>query len=361
MPMLKTRRKTRSSHRGSRTAILLCCLVFSALAHAQAIINEWDRAGAMAAVESVDIDAAVYEIGDISSLGDATTTLNNLAALETRSDWPLPAREAAIFQFTQSLADLPRDVVATEVMQHLRSYQAQTLVPHEDHGTSLVPLFNIRGAAAGVENSWQRTGFATEAFSVLEKDPTALVATYRESTSQIQRYGTLDALQQAAISDVWAVQNTALEQIGDQPELTAMLGLTAVITADTFAIQQLLTHGRGAGLSSTLLQLVNQLSRPDRAALLIFAIQQAPATNATLAISAWWPGLSHDADIRDLMVATLVDPQLGASAALALAQNPDIQTIRVLQDMASGDSIAAQRAQMALDLNRDDLVTGVQP
>lgn len=348
-------------YRAPRILLITCGLVFVALAHGQAKYNEWDRAGAMAAVQSVNIDAAVYELGDISSLADAPATLDKLTKLETRTDWPLPAREAAILQFTRSLAGLPRDAVAIEVMQHLKTYHARTLVPHEDHGDAFVPLFNIRGASTGVENGWQRTEFATQANALIEKNPTVLVSNYLVLTSHNQRYGYHDAMQQAEIAAVLNVQNIVLDKFDKQPGLTGMLGITTAITADTGAIEQLLTHGQGAGFSSALVQLGKQLSRPELASLLGFAIHQAPAGNATLAIAAWWPRLSHDPETRDLMVATLHDPQLGASAALALAQSPDVQTIKVLQDMASGDSVAAHRAQMALDLNRDDLAGELRP
>lgn len=336
-------------------------LVFAAGVHGQSKYNEWDIPGAMAAVQSVNIDAVVYELSDISSLADASATLDKLTKLETRTDWPLPAREAAILQFTQSLAGLPRDAVAIEVMGYLKTYHAQTLVPHEDHGDTFVPLFNIRGAATGVENGWQRTEFATQATALIEKNPTALVSDYLASTTHNQRYGYHDALQQADLAAVLNVQNIVLDRLDKEPVLTGILGITTAITADTGAIEQLLTHGKGVGFSSALVQLDKQLSRPELASLLDFAIHQAPADNATLAIAAWWPRLSHNPETRDLMMATLHDPQLGASAALALAQTPDLQTIKALQDMASGDSIAAQRAQMALDLNRDELAGERRP
>ena len=137
-----------------------CGLADSAIAANYNPSTHWDRSSAMAAVRSVNIDIAVSEIGNISSLADGENTLIKLRQLETRSDWPLPAREAALFQFTRSLVELPRAAVADEVMQHLINYQAQTLVPHEDHGDAFVPLFNIRGAATGVENGWQREEFA---------------------------------------------------------------------------------------------------------------------------------------------------------------------------------------------------------
>ena len=346
-------------------ALSILLAIFGLALHAgsygQTPVLQWDRSSAMAAVRAVDIDTAVYEISELSSLADGTKTLARLKHVETRSDWPLPAREAVVYQFTRSLAELPRDAVAPEVMQYLRSFQAQTLVPHEDHGEASVPLYNIRAAAAGVENSWQRTESGTEAAMLLEKNPATLVSVYMASTNSSQQAGYLDALQYAGMADVIAVQNVALQQLGDSPELTPMVGATTVITIDALAVEQLLVSGRGEGLSPALKKLEKRLQSADLAALLDFAIHQAPAGNATLAIAAWWPRIRHDPFTRDLMVDLLADPTLGASAALALAQSPDIQTIKALQDTAKGDSAAARRAQMALDLNRAGLVAEVLP
>ena len=339
----------------------LCVFADSAVAVNQNPSAQWDRSNAMAAVRIVNIRIAVDEIGDISSLADGETTLNNLKRMETRSDWPMPAREAALFEFTRSLAGLPRSAVAIEVMQHLQNYEAQTWVPHEDHGYTLVPLFNIRGAAIGVENGWQRTEFAIDAARLLEINPSGLVSAFMESTNHNRRSGYLDALRLAEMADVEAVQLAALEQFAKAPELTPMIGVTVVTTRDRFAIQQLLINGRGAGLSSILRQLDQRLPASETAALLIYAVENAPAGNASLAIAAWWPGLRHVAAIRDLLVDELADPDLGSAAALALAKSPDIQTIKMLQDTAGGDSVAARRAQMALDINRDRLVGEVQP
>jgi len=315
----------------------------------------------MAAVRSVDIDVAVSEIGDVSSLSDSTGTLSKLSDLESRSDWPLPAREAAIYQFARGLAPLPRDAVAIEVMRYLRSFEPQVLVADEDHSEARVPLFNIRGAAAGVEHGWLRSESASKASRLIETDPADLVSSFMSIDSHNQRSGYLDALQQADYAAVKIVQSIALEHLETAPELTAVVAITAVITADDSAIRRLLVEGSGAGLSSALVILDQNLSVSNTAELLAFAVEQAPASNAALAIAAWWPRLSHNSASRDLMLDLLADPSLGASAALALAKNPDLQTIKALQDTADGESPSARRAQMALDLNRSQLTGGLQP
>jgi len=338
-----------------------CVFVDPTFAVNQTSSTQWDRASAMAAARSVNIEREVYEIGNISSLSDGKTTLAKLKQIETRSDWSMPAREATLYEFTRSLAELPRAAVADEVMQYLRNYQAKTLVPQEDHQNALVPLFNIRRAAAGVENGWQRREFAFEAIELLETKPAALVSRYVESSNHNQRSAYLDTLRQADIDVVLAVQNAALEQFGQASMLAPMVGITAVITMDRFAMEQLLTKGSGAGLSSALRQLDEELQTSETSDLLIYAISAAPAGNASLAIAAWWPRLRHEAVIRDLLLDTLADPALGAAAALALAQSPDIQTIKLLQDAAGGNSIAARRAQMALDINRDRLLGEAKP
>ena len=140
-----------------RISILIFLLVsgFNLTAKAQypPFPAEWDRSSAYAAIESVNIDSIIAEFDDQTLLADAEGAIAKLKLLENREDLPLPAREAALYRFTRSLARLPEDAVAPGILAHLRNYAARTLVGHEDHAGGRVPLFNIRAAAAGVENS----------------------------------------------------------------------------------------------------------------------------------------------------------------------------------------------------------------
>jgi hypothetical protein len=344
------------------SAVLVCAVVLSgsAMAAGPSAARQWDRGHALAAARSVSLDTAVIEIGNPATLANTEATLEKLQQLETRSDWPLPAREAALFEFTRTLAELPRAAVAPGVIEHLRNYESLTLVADADHPGTLIPLFNIRAAAAGVENGWQRWEFAGQAIDLLKADPARLVSAYLEASSRNQRSGYLDTLRQADTPDVAAVQQAALAKFRQEPELTPVVALAAVMTADVSAVRQLLSFGTGAGLSSALRQLDRRLQPAEKETLLEFAIEQAPAVNASLAIAAWWPGLRHAAGLRDLLIATLADPELGSAAALALAREPDVQTIKALQQTAQGDGLAARRAQMALAIDREQLAGGAQ-
>jgi len=304
----------------------------------------------MAAARSVNIDIVINEIDD----------LRVLQALENRSDWPLPAREAAIYKYTRSLASGSRNMVDPAIVQHLGTYQAQVLVPSEDHANAVVPLFNIRGAAQGVENGWIRTESSAEAHILLKTEPSLLPDRYLQSANPSQRAGYVDALHRADRASVQAVQLAALEQLPTTPELTPLIAKTLSITASSYAMRRLLVDGSGPGLALALNSVGKQTSPDESAALLKYAIRQAPAGNAALAIAAWWPSLRHDAASRQLLIDTLDDPALGSSAALALAKSPDVLTIRELQLIANGKSTAAKRAQLALGISRDGLIGEVQ-
>jgi hypothetical protein len=339
---------------------LTCSYALQATASGPGVGEVWQRDAAMEAINSTHIDVAVSTIGNISTLADAETTLDRLNDLENRADWPLPVREAALYRFTRSLADLPRDAVAVEVIEHLHNYQARTLVPHEEHRDYHVPLFNIRAATTGVANSWTRAESRAQAMQLLD-DPAVFVDLYLQYSTAPQRYGHIDALQMAPFTDVRAVQDAALEQLAGQKDLSPLIAKTASITADREAMEALLVNGSGAGLARAFRQFDALLGNDELVSLLEFAVFETPPENASLAMAAWWPRLKHDPATRDLVIGLLGDAGLGSSAVLALSKEPDIQTIKLLQDIAASGSSDAQLAQQALDLNRARLTGGDRP
>lgn len=85
----------------------------------------WDRSSAMASAHSIDTRHAVNQLTVTGALGDGVATVAQLKTISARDDWPLPARELAIYQFTRSLATQPRHSVDLAILDFLTLYQPQ--------------------------------------------------------------------------------------------------------------------------------------------------------------------------------------------------------------------------------------------
>lgn len=314
----------------------------------------WDHSAAMNSSRSVDVDTVVGQLVNPATLTDGKRTVRALTDLSLRDDWPAPAREAAIYNFTRALATRSSQSVDPDILEYLSGYQPQVLVEGE-HGEKL-PLFNIRGAAAGVENGWLRADSTQQAFNAMREGPGKWLALYVSAQHPAQRSGYLDALKLAEPDDIRLVQTEALQQLADNAQLTAVVAATIALNFDTAATRQLLLNALGAELAPALENLTTAVNIEELAALLEFAVKQSPAENAALAIASWGPTLSAQAETRQLLLNTLADPELGSAAALALANKPNIQTIRELQLLAEGQGLAARRAQLALEINRDSVI-----
>lgn len=308
----------------------------------------------MSSSHSVDVDSVVGALDRPATLADGTYTVQALIDLSQREDWPAPAREAAIYTFTKSLATHPSHSVNPDILEYLSTYQAQVLVAGE-HGDTQ-PLFNIRAAAAGVENSWLRDDSKQLALNDLRDGPEKWLAMYNSAQHPAQRSGYLDALKLADTNTVQLVQALTLQQLGEHPEMTAVIAATLSMVYDQSSAREFLQHAKGAELAPALAQLSTSASQQELTALLEFAITQTATETAALAIASWGPILNSRAESRQLLLDTLADPELGSSAALSLANKPNIQTIRELQLLSEGLGLAARRAQLALQINRESVI-----
>ena len=314
----------------------------------------WDRSAAINSSRSVDVQTVVRKLIQPAALTDGKNTVQALIDLSLREDWPAPAREAAIYDFTRALTNRASHTVSPDILEYLSSYQAQILIKGEHRGVQ--PLFNIRAAAAGVENGWLRADSKQQALKPLLQNPVEWLAMYASARHPAQRSGYLDALKLANLDDIRPIQIQALQQLAGQPELTAVIATTISLNADIDAMHQLLLHARGAEIAPALNNLARVTNKMEQAALLDFAIKQSPAENAALAIASWGAALTARPETHQLLLDTLADPELGSSAALALANKANIQTIRELQLLSQGDGLAARRARLALEINRESII-----
>jgi len=335
------------------TWLLVACFAGPAhIAHAVDTPN-WDRATAVAAARSVDGSAVQQTLMELTIAGSTVELLELLMETGSRLDWPLPARESVLFDYTQQLRKLPAGTVPHEAMTFLKSFASGTRVPHEDHASVGVPLFNIRAAAIGVENDWLREAALLEGLALVAANPRALVDVFLIETHPAARGGYLDTLPQATTDQLLGVSKSAAHRLRNQVELTPLAGRAALLSGDLEALAAVFTLGSGPALAPLMRDAAVVLGVADSALLMSDAIEHAPAENAALAIAELGPAAVRDASGQAMLLSRLEDPDLGAAAALTLARHGTPDALQTLEKAAaSGPPLTASRASTALAMSR---------
>jgi len=135
-----------------RFLVVPFCLVTSLNLDAQRMMPEpnWDRALAVQTIRKTDTQAILKPLFQMALAGRNEELLYSLSAIRQDPGIPNPTRDYLVFSFALGLSDLDANAVSPEVMDFLSTYEALTLVAHDDHPAMAVPLFNIRAATAGV-------------------------------------------------------------------------------------------------------------------------------------------------------------------------------------------------------------------
>ncbi len=113
----------------------------------------------------------------------------------------------------------------------MSTYEARTLVAHEEYPDVAVPLFNIPAAAAGVRNLWEREQAARQAQELSEGPADSWVNAYL-AANRTGRRGFLDALELASDAELRELGRAALARLDEQPELTLMVARAGLNSGD---------------------------------------------------------------------------------------------------------------------------------
>ena len=323
----------------------------------------WDRDLAMLAAARIDSFAETDRLLNMTSQAvGAETLLKAMTRLTSRSDWPAPAREAALLQFTHQLRQLPPYSVDPAVLDYLHNYQNLTLIPHDEAPHVGVPMYAIRAAASGLENHWGRLQAALNANAVLANDPAQLLALIQSNPSVNIQGGIELALGNASNTALRTLLDHGLPQLSDTAALTGILGKAAVLLEDSADISAVLINGRGHSLTEIARLAKNKL--PDEAVgnILLTVIDAAPASTAAMLIAELAPQSLHYEDVSVRLLQTVSHPELGSTAALVLAQWGSDKQRRSLRQLALADSssLAAKRIQTALSLGRSGAIRSPQ-
>ena len=320
------------------------------LSAAQASFPEpnWTRQQALEAAARIDTAGelkALFKLARESRNEELLQDLIFIGAAESLSE---PARDRLLHSFALGLGDLPAWSVNREVIDFLLSYETQTLVPHDDRGSVGVAMFNIRAAAAGSVNQWQRDTAWSEARQLLLQGSAPWLSAYLDAGSS-QRKGFLDALESASQSRLEEIGALALQGIPGESSLTQVATRTGILLGDSVLFQQAVASGGGAELAASLRSAAGSFDEAEIESILKFSMAHAQPEIASLAMAELAPGILDQPPVTQMLFNTLGHRELGATAAMLLSSSKKPAVRQQLADLAAGPkSMASRRAALAL-------------
>lgn len=320
----------------------------------------WDPQLAAEIARQYDTAGAASELNRLLYAADAGQVLRALKDLERRADWPVPAREAALAAFTESLRGVPRDTVPEAVLDHLKAYRARILVPHHDRADIGEPMFRIGAQVHGVENGWAYDEAALRGGRLAARGPMEFIGAWRRADSLAKRNGLLDGLRVASPESVAAVHQQAMMALTTEPAIAPLAARSALATGDVDALQLIILQGDSVMLPPTLRQAAAQLHAQEAANIFLDLLDAAPAPRVALVLGAWAPMLIESPEVEARLLTLLDHPELGSAAALTLSKQPSDAALEALDRISRQDEnwLAADRAWMALDLYEQGLLEG---
>jgi hypothetical protein len=317
---------------------------------AQALFPEpnWTRQQALEATARIDTTAELKTLFQLAREMRNEELLQELQAMKARQSLPDPARDQLLYSFALGLGDLPAWSVNHEVVDFMLSYEAQTLVPHEDRESVGVALFNIRAATAGSLNQWQRYSAWSEARQLLLHGSEPWLSGYLDAGFS-QRQGFLDALESAPESRLEEIGAMALQGISGESSLTQVATRAGILLGDSVLFQQAVARGGGAELAASLRSAAGSFDEAEIESILKYSMVHARPEIASLAMAELAPKVLEQPPVTQMLFKTLEHRELGATAAMLLSSSKQPAVRQQLAELAAGpQSIASRRASLAL-------------
>jgi len=340
----------------TRKLVLLICLAISFTIQAQIRMQEpnWDRGPALQAVRNSDTQTMLKPLFLMVRSGKTNDLLDALRSIQTDADLSAPVSDYLLFSFTLGLADLDAGSVSPEVLSFLSGYQVRTRVAHDEYPSMGVALFNIRAAAAGVLNAWDRQLASRRALELMHGPVDQWLLSYRAEGISGRR-GFVDVLEFTPADQLQKLGHSALAQLDARPELTVIAARAGLQTGDFALLRESIMRGGGTELPGILKSASSELSVEQNIRLLEHALERGSDTVAGLAIAQLAPDHLDQPEIREMLFSSLANRKLGAGAALVLgaSEDPEIQH-RLTQIASHKAGLEQQRAKLAISARQTD-------
>lgn len=348
----------------SKTFIFLIAFAWLAPALAQQAHDPetWEREHALRASVTPQNKSHADALMQGARSRDDRATLAQIESVVRDPDLPAPARERLLYEFVTELRREAPRAIGSEAMGYLKQYPSTVLVQDIDHPRMQVPLFNIRSAAAGLDNLWTRQESAGRGARLLQTDARALVEAFAATNSVPVQKGLLDSLAGAEPVLRQSVAEAALVQIGSKPGMAELVGEAALLNEDGDLLERLLRSGPTPGIHRLLREGATAFDADRNARLLSAALDSGSGEVAALAIAELAPAVAGHGPSVDRLFTELGQAETGSAAALALAGNPDPAVLTRLEAIVrdQGGTLTASRAQLALQMIEARLIRDVQ-
>ncbi len=265
--------------------------------------------------------AVTTQNATLSALADAGRTSALAQQLQRiSSDRTLQpiAREWLLDRGLHALARLAATPEARTVVQRLSGRSPEVFGRIDpDHGDNATPLYDTGATARFVLRAWLRSEARATAAAELAARGTGLIQRYAASASAPQREGIVQAFEAAPTADLAAQRSAVIAAMSAGARADEIALVLARRLADAELASLVIGHADARVALDALRFLPTTFDSQSAFRLLAEASRRADiASAATLAIG----GLArHDATARAFLFEQIQDPELGASAATALA------------------------------------------
>ena len=148
--------------------------------------------------EQAALEATLDAVMQAVTAGDEQALLLRLREAAVDPQLSALERDQLLMGMISDLRGMPPGSIGPDTFTYLTDYPPQATMPHEESPLVPVPVHNIRAAASGLRNAWQRVESAYAGALLLTMDSAALVQAYGLHDEWPVRQGLLMALDSAS-------------------------------------------------------------------------------------------------------------------------------------------------------------------
>lgn len=336
-------------HSGTLLCLLLCATPAGLTAG-----PVLEPAAAHAAATGPEVEELLAQIERAAASGSSAGLLRLADAIFARPDRHSAANDRLLRELALAFAQVSPDPAARTLLGELAGRPPGVRVWLRDGPHRIdVLLYDVAAAARYTSRRWAEESARTEARRALQGGNADLVDRFAAGDANFRK-GVIAALDDVSSAALFALRDTVAAALRDGADVSELALPLALRFADRELAEAVMRYGDPALAVHAVQQIGAALPPADALAVLESALSRTGlASAALLAIGRL---TAAEPRARDVLFASLDDPQLGGSAAAALASLPDAEVAQELgRRLENGrNGLPERRALLALRLSESD-------